>query len=327
MSTSILQSRFLIFSLLLTAGVITVMFVQLPCNSLLCREIQNSGHVILFALMTQALMAMMRNSCIATARHWLIDFAIAGGVMVALAVLTELGQLITQREPSLSDVLRDCAGVAVGLGLYAFFDPSVLSMKQPGRLLITSLLLAALCLLAICFYPVMNIALASWQRDQAFPVIADFGARWTHSFVQLNQASLMPAIAATGFTATESGAQRRVAQLTLNPGAYPGISIVEPYPDWSGYQTLSLDLYSPHARPINLVLRIDDERHDQAYADRFNRSLTLRPGHNRIQIPLREIAEAPARRAMDMKRIASLMLFAVDVDEVIRLYPAMIRLE
>lgn len=327
MFISILQNRLLIFSLALAVGVVTVMFVQLPCNSLLCREIQNTGHIFLFALMTLALMPLMRNRRAAKTRYWLVDYAIVCGGMVALGIITELGQVVTQREPDLNDMLRDGAGIAVGLGLYAFYDLSVPRLTRSHWILKTCLLGASLGVLAVCFYPMMNAAWSGLQRDRAFPVIADFGARWTRTFVWLNQASLEPAMTPAGLTATENGARYGAVRLILNPEAYAGISLFEPYPDWSGYQTLSLEVYSPHARPISVVLRIHDEQHDQTYADRFNRALTLRPGNNRIQILLRDVAQAPDQREMDMKRISNLMLFAEDIDEVICLYPSIIRLE
>ena len=75
------------------------------------------------------------------------------------------------------------------------------------------------------------------------------------------------------------------------------------------------------------MLRIDDQQHNQAYSDRFNRSLTLMPGRNRIKIPLSRVVQAPAGRDMDIKHIAGLALFAVDVEDVIRLYPGLIQLE
>ena len=314
-------------SVLLAAGVITIMFVQLPCQSLLCRELQNSGHVVLFAVMAAVFIAIIRYSRFAAVGRPLADYWIAGGAMIVVAVLTELGQLITQRDPDLIDMLRDVAGIAVGLGLYALADPGLSPRKQGRHLLQTGLLTAIVALMAAGFYPLLKTVSATLQRNQAFPVIADFGAGWTRTFVQLNRASLTLVAAPGGSTAAESGDGSPVARLTLKPGNYPGVSIVEPGADWSGYSTLCLDLFSPHTRPIGLVLRIHDDRHNQAYPDRFNRTLTLKPGDNRIRIPLRDVIQAPAGRELDMTRIAGLMLFAVDIEESLRLYPGVIRLE
>ena len=211
--------------------------------------------------------------------------------------------------------------------MYAFADRDWSRKNQRNHPLKAGLLLISVVLLAASFSPLLNMVSASLQRDQAFPVIADFGTGWTRAFLQLNRAALTQVADQQGLTATKKGAERPTVQLTLKPGRYPGVAMVEPCMDWSGYGALSLELYSPHANPINIVLRIHDYWHNQAYSDRFNRTLTLRPGSNRIQIPLSSIVESPAGREMDMKRIGGLMLFVVDVEDTIRLYPGVIRLE
>ena len=125
MSLSKQQSRSLMLSVLLAASVITIMFVQLPCPSLLCRELQNSGHVVQFALMAAVFITIIRYSRFVAVGRLRADYWIGGGVMIVVAVLTELGQLITQRDPDLIYMLRDVAGITVGLGLYALADPSL----------------------------------------------------------------------------------------------------------------------------------------------------------------------------------------------------------
>ena len=179
MSLSRQQGSSLMLSVLLAAGVSTIMFVQLPCQSLLCRELQNSGHVVLFAIMVAVFIAIIRYSRFAAVGRPLADYWIAGGVMIVVAVLTELGQLITQRDPDLIDMLRDAAGIAVGLGLYALADPGLSLRKQGRRLLQAGLLTAIVALMAAGFYPLLKTVSATLQRNQAFPVIADFGAGWT----------------------------------------------------------------------------------------------------------------------------------------------------
>ena len=99
------------------------MFVQLPGDSLLWRELQNTGHTILFATITLIFMVIMRSVVPAAINRTLAGYAITGMAMFTVAVLTELGQQLTHREPSLSDLVRDMAGIVVGLGLYAYMDP------------------------------------------------------------------------------------------------------------------------------------------------------------------------------------------------------------
>jgi hypothetical protein len=93
-------------------------------------------------------------------------------------------------------------------------------------------------------------------------------------------------------------------------GDYPGLTIVEPYPDWSLYENLIIEIYSENTRTFDLVLRVHDESHNNIYSDRYNKVLKIKTGKNGFHIPLRDIESAPADRKMDMGRISELVLFA-----------------
>ena len=259
----------------------------------------------------------------------LLSYAISIAVLAAVAVLSELGQQLTHREPSMVDTLRDMAGIVIGLGFYAYADSSVIALsKQYSYVLRISALVFSVCLLVVSLFPLLHLAFAYVQRNDAFPVIIDFEAVWGIPFIRLDQSVLIPAAAPDSLTSMiERTDQQRVFQLTLNRSQYPGISMVEPYPDWSAYKTLTLELYSWQVQTIKLVLRIHDSQHNQEYADRFNLDLTVNPGYNRYRIPLIDIEHAPAGRQMDMKHIANIMLFAVDIEDAVKLYPGTLKLE
>ncbi|WP_097461221.1 VanZ family protein [Mangrovitalea sediminis] len=100
---------------------------------------------------------------------------------------------------------------------------------------------------------------------------------------------------------------------TLRPGAYPGVFLDNLPHDWSAYRFLVVVLDNPEKRPLRLTLRVNDAKHDedgQAYNDRFNLQLTVKPGLNRFNIPLRAIEEAPLGRQMNMHHITRLGIFA-----------------
>jgi len=110
-----------------------------------------------------------------------------------------------------------------------------------------------------------------------------------------------------------------VYPVRFNPGEYPGISVIEPEPDWSGYRSLRLDVFSANKNGLILVLRVHDDRHNQQFLDRFNMRLQIRPGMNEIDIPLRQIALAPRGRKMDMTNIAGVVLYMVGLNEPVEL--------
>lgn len=324
-----LQFRFIILSLLFVSSVALILFVQLPGESLLWHELQNTGHTIIFVIMTLVFMGILRGVLPVADNRVLISYAITVAVLSAVAVLTELGQQLTYREPNVVDVVRDMAGIFVGLGFYAYTDPYVIALsKQNYYALRTGTLIFSGCLLVVSLFPLLHLAFAYAQRNDAVPVIIDFQAGWARPFLRLDQAVLTLAAAPDSLTSIiKRTDQQQVSQLTLNRGKYPGISIIEPYPDWSAYKTLTLDLYSRQVQTIRLVLRIHDNQHNQEYSDRFNQALAIKPGNNRFLIPLIGVEHAPAGRQMDMRHIAGIMLFAVDIDGSVKFYPGTLKLE
>ena len=323
------QARHIVLLLIFVLGIVSVLFVQLPGSSLLWRELQNTGHTILFAILALTFMGLLRGVAPSAVNKALVSYAIAGAVLVTAAVLTELGQLLTHREPSLNDMVRDMAGGLIGLGLYVSIDTCFIALcRQYCYVLRIGAFMLSCCLLAVSLLPLLQLALAYVQRNEAFPVVIDFQADWTKPFLQLNQAVLTRVAAPGSLT---SGKQhhdhQQVSELKLNRGHYPGISMIEPYPDWSAYNTLILDVYSLQAHALSLVLRIHDSQHNQEYSDRFNQTLTVMPGMNRFRIQLLSVQYAPVNRDMDMSHIASVILFAVNIDGAVKLYPGMLNLE
>jgi hypothetical protein len=100
-------------------------------------------------------------------------------------------------------------------------------------------------------------------------------------------------------------------RLQFAAGARPGLQLFEPPPDWSGKDTLVIDMTNPSSRPLPLVLRILDRTHDWTHEDRFNQRLII-PAASRtsVRIALAAVASSPRERRMDMTAIADVMLFA-----------------
>ncbi len=86
----------------------------------------------------------------------------------------------------------------------------------------------------------------------------------------------------------------------------------EPYPDWTGHTALVLELFHPGERPIEFGVRIDDRKRAVRHIDRFNRLVVLKPGLNRLRIPMEEIVAGPAERELDISSIDRIVVFAID---------------
>jgi len=313
--------------LLILASVAMIMFGFLPGESLIWGEIQNTGHTILFVFITLAFIGLLRYALPPIRNKSIAAYVITFLALVTVAALTELGQQLTNREPSLADVVRDIAGVLIGLGLFAFADSRlVLVTRRHYRKFRTGTLVFSAVLLVTSLWPLIHLSHAYVERNQAFPVIVDFQNDWARSFLEVNNAVLTRAAAPEGLLKGGASGDERVALLNLNAGDFPGIVIVEPYPDWSAYKVLEIDLFFPHSKNMNVMLRIHDKDHNQEYTDRFNRLLELEPGHNNFQIPLRNVEHAPVNRKMNMQQISGLVLFASNMDNSLDMYPRVMRL-
>ena len=237
------------------------------------------------------------------------NYALALAVTVAFGGLTEILQGLGSKDAELWDFIRDVLGGAAALVLAFVFDRRAGPHPARGRLLRVILVLTAALLLATALLRVTTVAIAYLLRDAAFPRICEFDDRWETTFVGVKDAVLTRGKPPAGWG---RDASNRAAHITFLPAQYPGMSIREPHPDWTGYDRLVFEVYSEARAPVDLNLRIDDAHHNNAYADRFNRVLVILPGSNRIWISLDDVRRAPRTRPMDMTHIRGLTLFAVD---------------
>ena len=91
---------------------------------------------------------------------------------------------------------------------------------------------------------------------------------------------------------------------------YPGLTIDEPLPDWSGYRWLDVDVENTAEQPVRITVRVHDLVHDHRYEDRYNGDFVLAPGRRQVlAIPMEKIVSAPAGRRMDLSRIRGVVVF------------------
>jgi len=217
-------------------------------------------------------------------------------------IATEVAQWLTGRGFGMLDVVRDIAGIALGAGFHALNARTMQGSRLVQRKHARPMLAAVLCvLLCASIYP---LALLSWHyqvRNAAFPVIMDLQADWAATFLELDAARLTPAPDTCGHA---------LSALRLLPANYPGIYIIEPVPDWRGYQYLDIELHSAHPAPVSLSLRVHDRAHNHEHSDRFNRILELVPGTRTYRIALEDISNGPVGRKLDLGNITGVKLFS-----------------
>ena len=90
---------------------------------------------------------------------------------------------------------------------------------------------------------------------------------------------------------------------------YPTIVASKVDLDWSGYDTLKMDVYNPQGRPVGFVIRIDDDKSGPTYASRYNGEILLVNGQTHLEIPFDRIKASD--RPID---VAKIKLFEIFMD-------------
>jgi len=312
--------------IVLVAIVLLVLFGELPDNSLFWQEAQNSGHTLLFSIAAVLILQLLRDTTYFIQDKPLKLYVAAGTISLLAGLLIEFVQLVLHSDASKMDVLRDLAGIMAGLGLYAGVDyylkpPHYLKLSKRKRV---GIVVLSLCVLIASMFSLVRLSVAYVQRDKAFPVIVDLTANWSDAFIRAKHATVK-----TGdiYKLEVAGKVNSLVHVNFKRAIYPGLSIMEVYPDWSLFNMLTLDIYSQLPQAFELILRIHDQQHDYVYSDRFNKRITVKSGKNHFRIPLRDIKYAPVDREMDVTQISELALFSAKSDTPLNFYLGVISLE
>ena len=296
------------FLVIAAIGIFVIFFtLRLPSSTFLWREIHNTGHTPLFGLLSLIILGLsfriFKNLLQKRYKHYLLALAIT----LAAGLITEFIQIYLPGDADLGDFLRDTGGAVSFLGFMMAFDtkitifPGISRSRRKFLLMVTAffILLASLT-------PLFLWTAAYAHRSNAFPRILGFESTLERKFVRTQNADLISMESPSYWI---SPGDNTAGKLMLSPGAYPGFSVSEPFPDWRGYESLTFSVYSELDTVFNLNVRIDDKRHDQSYSDRYNGGFAIKKGGNTIIISLEEIANAPASRKLDIGAIKAVYFF------------------
>lgn len=265
--------------------------------------IHDFGHVVAFGLVAVLLAIALSSHSRPTPRRRVATACVAALASVLLGAAVEYLQGILGGNADVWDIVRDAGGAAAAALL--------LIATSPGFAARTSIAISSIAAaIVLAFTSPAVIALRDEARARTqFPALASFERTGELARFGFNSG-------ATGrIVATTNAAGSAIAGLELHlpPGSYPGVSLDYFPRDWSDMRALRLLIVNPAATPLDITVRIDDAQHDQRYEDRFNRAFPIQPGMNQIEIPLADVRAAPRDRELDLTRVASLMVFAVDL--------------
>lgn len=267
--------------------------------------IHDFGHVVAFGLLTALIAFALSAQSRPTFWGRAGTTCLAAGVSLALGAVTEVAQAVIGSHGDTWDVIRDGGGaLAVALILVALDS----GISRRARAAFAS---AAILVLVTFTYP-LYAALDDEARARAqFPVLANFETASELSRFEFGE-GLKPRIVRT---TDDDGRPVSAMQLHLPSGKYPGFALRYFPGDWQGLRALKLLIVNPEATPIEMTVRLDDSQYRLNLDDRYNRSFPVAPGTNRVEILLSDVAEAPRDRLFDLRRVHSLLVFAIELEQ------------
>lgn len=317
---------FVVCAVVAIGAILVLEFLPMPERTLAWNAAFDAGHAPLFGLFALALLGWLRpfhrGEGGRPGRAYVAAFVLAA----VAGVLTEIAQIGTGRDADPWDVVRDVLGASSFLLFAATLDGGLTEWRaRPWVPLRAILRVTAAAVLALAFVPLAVVGICYGFRDAAFPHLMDFESYWEGRFVDTRDARVTLGYLPEPWT----DPTRLVGVVTFGPGAWPALDLVEPYPDWTGYDRLTLKVWSELADPVTVSVRVDDHHPeaDERFDQRFQTSLEIVPGENAISIPLSDVRDGPSGRRLDLAHVRRVILYASRVERPFTLYVDDIRLE
>jgi hypothetical protein len=183
-------------------------------------------------------------------------------------------------------------------------------------------IVGALCVLA-ALHPLVPVSVSYAGRAGAFPVVVDLASLWQEPFIDVAGAELF---VGKGPEEWSRRAGRRVALLLFDGTPGGGVTVREPFKDWSGMSVMLINMYSTAPRPVRVILRLEDSSRLLPAEERVDYVLRVVPGANDFFIPLEALSTAPSGRAIDLSRVRRIGLYLGEPADPLRIYFHRIRI-
>ena len=154
-------------------------------------------------------------------------------------------------------------------------------------------------------------------RAGAFPVVVDLASSWQEPFIETQGAELF---VGRGPEEWSRRAGRRVALLFFDGSPGGGVTVEEPFKDWSGFSVLKVNIYSTAQGPIRVNIRLEDRSRPQPPENRVEYALRVVPGANDFFIPLEALSVKSSGDRLNMSSIRRFGLYLAEPTDPLRLY-------
>ncbi len=306
--------------------ILALLFIPVPSHTFLWKAVNNFAHVPLFGVVAIVLLHLSR--MVFAPFRWLPirHYVVAMMGVLALALMTEMLQSFSAtRQSEILDVVHDLIGGLCGLAMFLTGDQHLSGKwaqwkEFPKK---TYMHLGILVVMITLLMPPFEWVYAYWDRASRFPSMLEFSTRVEMKFVKTFDSELKVVSPPEGWQQSDNG---KVGRVVFFNKTYPGIRLLEPYPDWRGYTYFELDIFSELGTTQSITIRIDDRHHNNEHSDRFNKAFTILPGLNHIQIPLDDIRVAPLDRELDLSAVQTVLIFSVQPPQEFTLFVDGLRL-
>jgi hypothetical protein len=119
---------------------------------------------------------------------------------------------------------------------------------------------------------------------------------------------------------------KRSLRMELYPSDYPGLTPMLEENDWSCYKRICFDIFNAEDKQIRLSVRIDDRKDYPDYEDRYHNTFILKPGMNRVSIPMNTLITSGTDRTLDLRKIYRVLVYIAHPQKKMVLYVDYIRL-
>ena len=284
-----------------------VEFLPIPDDTYFWDRTYDTGHILIFGFGTTMALIMAHAFLGSHRKRW--QYGVACLSMLVLGVAVEIWQSYHDRSAEWIDVYNDLIGILAFALLGLIFDGRIPTPRTNGlrRDVLTLLLLGVLLLGLAPYYQVIRMY---HVRRTILPSLVDWQEPWYSRFYYVQSADFE--VIDVPKTWPEEARQTSHAahvRLSAERQQYPGFVCHEPYPDWSDFTALIMDVELRSATPMKFVFRAHDLLHNHDVRDRCSTELRLQPGHQRLRFDLAEMVQTRNGRTMDITQMRSFALF------------------
>jgi hypothetical protein len=278
----------------------------------------NAGHVVLMGAFSLVMLGLSADVLSDRIANRLGHYVVALCATVLVGGLSEVAQIPGPRNADVLDVARDAVGAFCFLSLYAIRDQRLGNVWTVwGRWSRAAVAVVALAVLILSWSSAIRWPVAYYRRNATFPILATFDSRVERLFWTTRNATLTPSVAPPNWSRSVDGT---VGQLISDPSTRSGFAINKAYPNWSGYESLTLSVYLDSDTSATFIVQIEDSHFRGARGDRFTFSTEIEPGANVLVVPLENSSHLPGGRALDLERISRVFFLTRDTTRAITLY-------